>query len=77
MRQKVPIYISDLRVAAIGVTVFHAFLRFSELASLRCCDVQFMSTGCDIRFVELFIGDLTIYRTATRWQRRENTYDTA
>ena len=47
--------LSDLRVVAICVTAFHAFVRFSELASLRCCDVKFMSTGCDIPFVELFI----------------------
>ena len=62
--------LSDLRVAAICVTAFHAFLRFSELAStsLRCCDVKFMSTGCDIRFVELFIfkSKTDVYRDGNR-----------
>ena len=60
--------LSDLRVAAICVTAFHAFLRFSELASIRCCDVKFMSTGSDIRFVELFIvkNKTDVYRDGNR-----------
>ena len=60
--------LSDLRVAAICVTAFHAFLRFSELASLRCCDVKFMSTGSDIRFAELFIikSKTDVYRDGNR-----------
>ena len=33
--------LSDLRTAAICVTAFAGFLRFNELANLRCCDVKF------------------------------------
>ena len=32
--------LSDLRLAAICVTAYAAFLRFNELAALRCCDVK-------------------------------------
>lgn len=46
--------LSDLRLAAICVTGFHAFLRFNELASLRCCDVNFASVDGE-RFVKLYI----------------------
>ena len=33
--------LSDLHTAAICVTAFAGFLRFNELANLRCCDVKF------------------------------------
>ena len=43
----------DLRTAAICVTAYAGFLRFNELAFLRCCDVRF----CDrMEYVELFIA---------------------
>ena len=44
--------LSDLRTAAICVTAYAGFLRFNELAYLRCCDVKF----CDDKYVELFIA---------------------
>ena len=44
--------LSDLRTAAICVTSYAGFLRFNELAYLRCCDVKF----CDHKYVELFIA---------------------
>ena len=44
--------LSDLRTAAICVTAYAGFLRFNELAFLRCCDVRF----CDGKYVELFIA---------------------
>ena len=44
--------LSDLRTAAICVTAFAGFLRFNELANLRCCDVKF----CKDKYVELFIA---------------------
>ena len=44
--------LSDLRTAAICVTAFARFLRFNELANLRCCDVNF----CKDKYVELFIA---------------------
>lgn len=44
--------LSDLRTAAICVTAYAGFLRFNELAFLRCCDVKF----CDGKYVELFIA---------------------
>ena len=43
--------LSDLRLATICVTAYTAFLRYNELASLRCRDVSF----CD-SFVKMFIG---------------------
>ena len=43
--------LSDLRTAAICFTAFAGFLRFNELANLRCCDVMF----CKGKYVELFI----------------------
>ena len=33
--------LSDLRLATICVTAYTAFLRYNDLASLRCCDVSF------------------------------------
>ena len=52
--------LSDLRTAAICVTAYAGFLRFNELACLRCCDVKF----CDDKYVELFIAKskTVIYR---------------
>ena len=44
--------LSDLRTAAICVTAYAGFLRFNELAFLRCCDVRL----CDGRYVKLFIA---------------------
>ena len=44
--------LSDTRTAAICVTAYAGFLRFNELAHLRCCDVRF----CDDKYVELFIA---------------------
>ena len=58
--------LSDIRVAAICVTAFHAFLRFSELAGLRSCDVKFICNDRDSRFVELYItkSKTDVYRGA-------------
>ena len=42
--------LSDLRLATICVTAYTAFLRYNELASLRCSDVSF----CD-SFVKIYV----------------------
>ena len=42
--------LSDLRLAAICVTAYSAFLRYNELASLRCCDFRFCYT-----FVKIYV----------------------
>ena len=42
--------LSDLRLAAICVTAYSAFLRYNELASLRYCDVSFCDT-----FVKIYV----------------------
>ena len=42
--------LSDLRLATICVTAYTAFLRYNELASLRCHDVSF----CD-SFVKIYV----------------------
>lgn len=36
--------LSSLRIAALFVTAYCAFLRFDELAKLRCCDVNFQNS---------------------------------
>ena len=56
--------LSDIRVAAICGTAFHSFLRFSELASLRSCDVKFICNDRDTSFVELYIvkSNTGVYR---------------
>ena len=36
--------LSDPHLAAICVTAYSAFLRYNELASLRCCDFSFCDT---------------------------------
>ena len=36
---------SSLRIATLFVTVYCTFLRFDELAKLRCCDVNFHNFG--------------------------------
>ena len=51
--------LSDLRLAAICVTAYSAFLRYNELTSLRCCDVSFFHTFVKIyvlRATQTFIG---------------------
>jgi len=42
--------LSDLRLAVICVTAYSAFLRYKELASLRCCDVISFDT-----FVRIYV----------------------
>ena len=51
--------LSDLRLATICVTAYTAFLRYNELASLRCCDVSF----CD-SFVKIYVykSKTVVYR---------------
>ena len=42
--------LSALRLAAICVTAYSAFLRYNDLASLCCCDVSFCDT-----FVKIYV----------------------
>ena len=44
--------LSDFRTAVICVIAYTGFLRFNELACLRCCHVKF----CDDKYIELFIA---------------------
>ena len=55
--------LSDLRLAALCVTAFNGFLRFSELSSLRCCDVLLRNKD-SLQFVQLYIqkSKTDIYR---------------
>ena len=39
-------HLSDLRLAVTCITVYTAFLRYDELASLHCCDVSFSEFFC-------------------------------
>ena len=36
-----PLCLSSLRIAALFITAYCAFLRYDELAKLRCCVVNF------------------------------------
>ena len=59
--------LSDLRVAALCVTGFYGFLRYNEISSLRCCDLQFRQ--CDgAKFVELYIlkSKTDVYRDGSK-----------
>ena len=44
--------LSGLRIAALFVTAFCAFLRLDELAKLRCCDVNFHN----LEYVKIITG---------------------
>ena len=59
--------LSELRVAALCVTAVYAFLRFNEIAALRCCDLKFCSKD-GIQFVELYIvkSKTDIYRNGSK-----------
>ena len=59
--------LSDLRLAAICVTAFYGFLRFSEVSGLRCCDVKIIQQH-DALFVELQIlkSKTDIYRDGSK-----------
>ena len=37
--------LSDVRLLAIALLAFSAFLRFDELSKLRCCDITFQATS--------------------------------
>ena len=59
--------LSELRVATICVTAFYGFLRFSEVSSLRCCDLKFVQQR-DVMFVELNIlkSKTDVYRDGAK-----------
>ena len=59
--------LSELRVAAICVTAFYAYLRFNEIAGLRCCDLTFC-TNDGVKFVELYIvkSKTDVYRNGSK-----------
>ena len=48
---KVPPSLSELRLAASCLLAFTAFLRYDELAKLRCCDIAFSQTGMRVRIL--------------------------
>jgi len=51
--------LSSLRIAALFITAYCAFLRFDELAKLRCCDVNFHN----LDYVKISISSKTdVYR---------------
>ena len=45
--------LSDLRLATICVTAYTAFLRYNELASLRCRDVSFCDSLSRFMFTKV------------------------
>lgn len=47
----VPPSLSELRLAASCLLAFAAFLRFDELAKLRCCDIHFSEASMSVRIV--------------------------
>ena len=50
--------LSSLRIAALFITAYCAFLRFDELAKLRCCDVNFHNSD----YVKITIVRTDVYR---------------
>lgn len=46
-----PPSLSELRLAASCLLAFAAFLRYDELAKLRCCDISFSETSMSIHIV--------------------------
>ena len=40
--------LSDIRLAASALLAFAAFLRFDELAKLRCCDITFTESAMSV-----------------------------
>ena len=47
----VPPSLSELRLAASCLLAFAAFLRYDELAKLRCCDITFSQTGMRVHIL--------------------------
>ena len=41
--------LADIRLAASSLLAFAAFLRYDDIARLRCCDVQFEDTSMTVR----------------------------
>ena len=64
--------LSDLRLATICVTAYTAFLRYNELASLRCCDVSF----CDFlsRFMFTKVKRMFIGMAPTSCWQKQGTF---
>ena len=52
--------LSSLRIAALFITAYCAFLRFDELAKLRCCDVNFHNL--DFAKINITSSKTDIYR---------------
>ena len=44
-------FLSDVRLVASCLLSFAAFLRYDELAKLRCCDITFGSTHVEVHIV--------------------------
>ena len=63
--------LADARTIAMALTVFSAFLRFEEVVSLQCCDVQFHSGYMVIKVLssktdQLWEGDeVVVFRSGS------------
>ena len=40
--------LADIRLAAMSLLAFSAFLRYDELAKLRCCDIRFAAHNMSV-----------------------------
>ena len=47
----IPVTLSDSRIMAMSILAFSGFLRFDELAKLRCCDVMFHEDHLELRIL--------------------------
>ena len=65
--------LSDLRLATICVTAYTAFLRFNELASLRCCDVSFFAILLS-RFMFTKVKPMFIGMVPTSCWQKQGTF---
>ena len=60
--------LADARTIAMALTVFSAFLRFEEVVSLQCCDVQFHSGYMVIKVLssktdQLWQDEVVVFRS--------------
>ena len=66
--------LSDLRLATICITAYTAFLRYNELASLRCCDVSFCDSFVKIYVYKSKTDDLFIGMVPTSCWQKQGTF---
>ena len=65
--------LSDVRLATGMLLGFAVFLRFDEMAKLRCEDVIFTAQGMSIHVREVFVQNLQVTKSINKADSRPNT----